>query len=74
MNILTLISGYKTYSASIAMVLTGLAAIVSKNYSGGATDIFQALTLAFGGAAVVSLRHSVAKVPTDVLEEAGKHE
>ena len=41
----------------------GVGAILSKNYSQGVTDILQALTLIFGGAAVVGLRHAVAKVP-----------
>jgi len=48
--------------------------ILTKNYSGGVTEIFQALTLVFGGASVVGLRHAVSKVPTGVLEAAGKHE
>ena len=34
----------------------------------------QALTLVFGGTAVVGLRHAVAKVPTGVLEAAGRHD
>jgi hypothetical protein len=71
LTILDLINGYKTYSAAILTVVTGVGAILSKNYGQGATDILQALTLIFGGATVVGLRHAVAKVPTKVLEAAG---
>lgn len=69
--ILDLINGYKTYSAAILTVVTGIGAILSKNYSQGVTDILQALTLVFGSASVVGLRHAVAKVPTGVIEAAG---
>ena len=48
--LLELINGYKTYSAAILTIVTGVGAILSKNYSRGATDILQALTLVFGGA------------------------
>ena len=68
--LLELISGYKTYSAAILTIATGVGAILSKNYSQGATDILQALALIFGGASVVGLRHAVAKVPTGVLNAA----
>jgi hypothetical protein len=72
--LLNLINGYKTYSAAILTIVTGVGAIMSKNYSQGIADILQALTLIFGGAAVVGLRHAVAKVPTGVLEAAGHHD
>jgi hypothetical protein len=72
--ILDLINGYKTYSAAILTIVTGIGAILSKNYSLGVTDILQALTLIFGGATVVAMRHAVAKVPTGVLEAAARHE
>lgn len=72
--LLDLINGYKTYSAAILTIVTGVGAILSKNYSQGVADIMQALTLIFGGAAVVGLRHAVAKVPTGVLEAAGRHD
>jgi hypothetical protein len=62
--VLDLVNGYKTYSAAILTIVTGIGAIVSKNYSQGAADIMQALTLIFGGTAVVGLRHAVAKVHT----------
>ena len=64
--LLELINGYKTYSAAILTIVTGIGAILSKNYSQGVADIMQALTLISGGAAVVGLRHAVAKVPTEV--------
>jgi multidrug transporter EmrE-like cation transporter len=72
--LLDLINGYKTYSAAILTIATGVGAILSKNYSQGLTDILQALTLIFGGASVVGLRHAVAKVPTGVLKAAGHHD
>jgi hypothetical protein len=61
--LLELVNGYKTYSAAILTIVTGVGAILSKNYSQGATDILQALALIFGGASVVGLRHAVANVP-----------
>jgi multidrug transporter EmrE-like cation transporter len=72
--LLSLIDGHKTYASVILAIVSGLGMILTKNYSGGVTEIFQALTLVFGGASVVGLRHAVSKVPTGVLEAAGKHE
>jgi hypothetical protein len=72
--LLELINGYKTYSGAILTIVTGIGAILSKNYSQGVADIMQALTLIFGGATVVGLRHAVAKVPAGVLEAAARHE
>jgi len=60
--LLVLINGYKTYSSAILAVVSGLGMILSKNYQGGFSDIFQALTLIFGGTTVVGLRHAVAKL------------
>ena len=64
--LLELVNGYKTYSAAILTIVAGIGAILSKNYSAGVADLMQAMTLIFGGAAVVGLRHAVAKVPTEV--------
>jgi hypothetical protein len=36
--------------------------ILTKNYAGGFSEVFQALTLIFGGTTVVGLRHAVAKL------------
>ena len=72
--LLEVINGYKTYSAAILTIVTGVGAILSKNYSQGATDILQALTLISAGASVVGLRHAVAKVPTGVLVAAKQHD
>jgi len=72
--LLSLINGYKTYASVILTIVSGLGMILSKNYDGGITEIFQALTVVFGGASLVGLRHAVSKVPTGVLEAAGKHE
>jgi hypothetical protein len=71
--LLDLINGYKTYSAAILTIVTGVGAILSKDYNQGVTDILQALTLIFGSASVVGLRHAVAKVPTGVFEAAGRN-
>ena len=75
--LLQLINDYKTHSATILAIATGVGAILSKNYSQGAADILQALTLVFGGASVVGLRHAVAvtvtKVPTNVSVAAKDH-
>jgi hypothetical protein len=60
--LLSLVNGYKTYSSVILAVVSGLGMILSKNYGGGVAEIFQALTLVFGGASVVGLRHAVSKV------------
>jgi hypothetical protein len=59
--LLGLINGYKTYASVILAIVTGLGMILTKNYSEGASEIFQALTLVFGGAGVAGLRHAVAK-------------
>lgn len=71
--LLELINGYKTHAAAILMIVTGVGAILTKNYSEGATDILQALSTVFAGGAVMSLRHSVAKVPGAVLDAASSH-
>ena len=56
-----LINGYKTYTSAILVIVLGLGMIFTKNYSGDVSEIFQALTLVFGGTSVVGLRHAVAK-------------
>lgn len=53
--LLELINGYKTYSAVILAVVSGLGLILTKDYAGGLNEIFQALTLVFGGAASLSV-------------------
>jgi hypothetical protein len=60
--VLNLINGYKTYAAVILAIVSGLGMILSKNYSQGLTQVFQALLLLFGGASAVSMRHAIAKV------------
>jgi hypothetical protein len=71
---LELVNGYKTYSSVILAIVSGLGMILSKNYGGGISEIFQALTLVFGGASIVGLRHAVAKLPRGVLDAAMHHE
>jgi hypothetical protein len=60
--LLSLVNGYKTYASVILAVVSGVGMILTKNYGGGVAEIFQALTLVFGGASVVGLRHAVSKV------------
>jgi hypothetical protein len=60
--LLNLINGYKTYASVILAIVSGLGMVLSKNYSAGLAQIFQALLVLFGGAAVASMRHAVAKV------------
>ena len=60
--LLDMINGYKTYSSVILTIVSGLGMILTKNYVGGVSEIFQALTLIFGGASIVGLRHAVAKL------------
>lgn len=66
--LLKLISGYKTYASVILAIISGLGMILSKNYSGGLSQIFQSLLLIFGGASVASVRHAVAKVEAQAAD------
>jgi hypothetical protein len=65
--LLDIINDYKTYASPILAVVSGLGMILTQNYAGGVSDIFQALTLIFGGTSVVGLRHAVSK-----LENSGE--
>jgi hypothetical protein len=60
--LLRLIDGYKTYASVIMTVVSGLGMILSRDYGGGLNQIFQALTVTFGGASVAGMRHAVSKV------------
>jgi hypothetical protein len=60
--LLRLIDGYKTYASVILAIVSGLGMILSKNYSEGLSQIFQALAVVFGGAGVAGLRHAVSEV------------
>jgi hypothetical protein len=60
--LLMLVNGYNTYASTILAVVSGLGMILSKNYQGGFSELFQALTLIFGATSVVGLRHAVAKL------------
>jgi hypothetical protein len=60
--LLKLITGYKTYASVILAIISGLGMVLSKNYSEGLSQIFQALLVLFGGASVASVRHAVSKV------------
>jgi hypothetical protein len=67
--LLDLINGYKTYSSVILTIVSGLGMILTKNYVGGVSEIFQALTLIVGGASIVGLRHAVAKLSDSVQSD-----
>ncbi len=60
--VILLINGYKTYLSVSLAVASGIVMILTKNYQGGIVEIFQAMTLIFGGASIVGLRHAVAKL------------
>src|SRR5262245_17658461 len=60
--LLKLIDGYKTYASVILTIVSGLGMILSKNYGEGLNQVFQGLTVIFGGASVASVRHSLSKV------------
>ena len=68
--LLKLINGYKTYASVILAIVSGLGMVLSKNYSQGLSQIFQALLMLFGGASVVSMRHAVSKVEAQVQAKA----
>jgi hypothetical protein len=50
---------YQAHSPAILAIVSGLGMILTKNYSGGLSEILQALTIVFGGASVVGLRNAV---------------
>ncbi len=52
----------KTYLSVSLAVASGIVMILAKNYQGGIAEIFQVMTLVFGGASIVGLRHAVAKL------------
>ena len=66
--LLVLFNGYKTYASTTLAVISGFGMILTKDYEGIVSQIFQALTLIFGGTSVVGLRHAVAKLegPSEV--------
>ena len=70
--LLDLINAYKAHSSVILAVVSGLGMILTKNYAGGISEIFQALTLIFGGASVVGLRQAVSKLSASGQGGAGQ--
>lgn len=70
--LLDLINGYKTYASVILAIVSGLGMILTKNYAEGIPEIFQALTLLFGGTSIASLRHAVSKL-TDSADVDLRH-
>ena len=70
--LLKLVNGYKTYSSAILAVVSGLGLVLAQNYSGGVTQIFQALLLLFGGASVVGMRHAIAKLDAKVQAQGAR--
>jgi hypothetical protein len=65
--LLNLINGYKTYASVILAIVSGLGLVLSKNYTGGLTQIFQSLLILFGGASIAGMRHAVAKVDAKLV-------
>jgi hypothetical protein len=63
---LNLVNGYKTYASVIMAIVSGLGLVLSKNYTGGLTQIFQSLLILFGGASIAGMRHAVAKLSAQV--------
>jgi hypothetical protein len=64
--LLAALNFYKTHSSVILAIASGLAMILTKNYGGGISEIFQALALIFGGASVVGLGQAVAQLSASV--------
>lgn len=60
-----LLNGYKTYSAVILMIASGLAELLARHYDSGLQTLFEAAKLISAGGAVASLRQAVGK-PSDV--------
>ncbi len=60
--LLVVVNGYKTYASAILAVVAGFGMILTKDYEGIVSQLFQALILIFGGTSVVGLRHAVAKL------------
>jgi hypothetical protein len=69
-----MINGYKTYAATILAVACGVGRILARPYNYDLADFLQALSLIFGGIAVMGMRHSISKVPSAVFTEAGRTE
>ncbi len=69
---LRVINGRKTYSSVILAVVSGLGMILSKDYSEGMSELFQALMVIFGGASVAGLRHEVASGPLQFTSVSGR--
>jgi hypothetical protein len=64
--LLNLINGYKTYASVIMAIISGIGLVLSKNYTGGLTQILQSLLILFGGASIAGMRHAVAKVEAQI--------
>jgi hypothetical protein len=64
--LLNLINGYKTYASVIMAIVSGIGLVLSKNYTGGLTQILQSLLILFGGASIAGMRHAVAKVEAQI--------
>ena len=61
-SLLALINNYKTNATVILAIVSGLGMILTKNYSGGLSTIFQALAVVFGGTSVAGLTSAVARL------------
>jgi hypothetical protein len=61
-SLLALINNYKANATVILAIVSGLGMILTKNYSGGLSTIFQALAVVFGGTSVAGLTSAVARL------------
>lgn len=64
------LSFIKANSSTILAIASGIGMILSKNYSDGTSQVFQALMVLFGGTTVVSLQSALAKTQAQVQSAA----
>jgi hypothetical protein len=64
--LLQAVSLLKAHPSTILAIVSGIGMILSKNYSEGASQIFQALLVLFGGSTVVGLQSSLTRTQAQV--------
>ncbi len=64
--LLAMINGYKAFSPVILAIVSGLGMILTKNFGGGISEIFQALAMIFSGVSVVGLSQALAQLSAAV--------
>lgn len=60
--IVQLVKDYKTYSPVLLAIGSGLGMILTKGLGGGIPELFQILSVVFGGASLVGLRTALARL------------